>query len=63
LRRAEVPIAGVVLIGERNADNRAAIESFGNIPVIGEIPPLAVINRQSLRDVFERHFDLEAFRP
>jgi dethiobiotin synthetase len=62
LRRAEVPIAGVVLIGVQNADNRAAIESYGNVRAIGEIPPLAAINRKSLRDVFERHFDLEAFR-
>jgi malonyl-CoA O-methyltransferase len=62
LRRAEVPIAGVVLIGERNADNRAAIESFGNIRVIGEIPPLAAINRKALRDVFAEHFDAEVFR-
>ena len=62
LRRAELPIAGVVLIGERNLDNRAAIEWYGDVRVIGEIPPLAAINRKALRGVFEQHFDLEAFR-
>jgi dethiobiotin synthetase len=62
LRRAELPIVGVVLIGEPNADNRAAIEEFGNIRVIGEIPPLAAINRNALRKVFDRHFDAEVFR-
>jgi dethiobiotin synthetase len=62
LRRAELPTLGVVLIGEPNADNRAAIEEFGNIRVIGEIPPLAAINRKALREVFDRHFDAEVFR-
>jgi dethiobiotin synthase len=62
LRRAELPIFGVVMIGERNSDNREAIESYGNIRVVGEIPPLAAINRKTLRDVFEQHFDSEAFR-
>jgi hypothetical protein len=57
-----VPVAGVVLIGERNADNRDAIESYGEGRVVGEIPPLAAINRKSLRDVFELYFDSEAFR-
>jgi dethiobiotin synthase len=62
LRRAELPIAGVVLIGERNPDNRAAIETYGKVRVLGEIPPLAAIDRKALRGVFEQHFDLEAFR-
>ena len=62
LRRAELPILGVVMIGERNSDNREAIESYGNIRVVGGIPPLAAINRKTLRDVFEQHFDSEAFR-
>ncbi|HEY4741462.1 MAG TPA: dethiobiotin synthase [Candidatus Acidoferrales bacterium] len=62
LRRAELPLVGVVMIGERNADNREAIESYGNTRVIGEIPPLAAINRKTLRDIFDQHFDLEAFR-
>jgi dethiobiotin synthetase len=62
LRRAELPILGVVLIGERNADNREAIEKYGQVRVIGEIPPLAAIHRKALCEVFDKHFYSEAFR-
>jgi dethiobiotin synthetase len=62
LRRAELPMLGVVLIGERNADNREAIEKFGRVRVVGGIPPLAAINRKTLREVFDQHFEVEVFR-
>jgi dethiobiotin synthase len=61
LRRAEVPILGVVLIGEPNPDNREAIETYGDVRVVGEIPKLTTINRNVLRDVFNQHFDTGAF--
>jgi dethiobiotin synthase len=32
--------AGVVMNGPLNASNRAAIETYGHVPVIGELPPL-----------------------
>lgn len=54
-------VAGVVLIGPENRDNRQAIERYGETPVIGHIPPLQIIDRQTLRDVFARHFSQEAF--
>ena len=45
LRNAGVEIAGVVMIGAPNAENRAAIEEYGKVRVVGEIPWLAEINR------------------
>ncbi len=62
LRDASLPVAGVVLIGEESPANRAAIERFGNVPVIGWIPKLDVMNRAVLLDVFERHFDKSCFK-
>ncbi|HXW18019.1 MAG TPA: dethiobiotin synthase [Candidatus Acidoferrales bacterium] len=62
LRNATLSVAGVVLIGEANKDNRKAIEEFGDARVIGEIPKLEEINRKALREIFERNFDAEAFR-
>ena len=38
LRARSIPIAGVVMSGERNADNREAIEEYGGIRVVAEIP-------------------------
>lgn len=62
LRDAHLDVRGVVLIGDENIENRRAIEQFGNIPVIGHIPLLESIHRAELLDVFEKHFDREAFQ-
>jgi dethiobiotin synthetase len=40
LRSRALRIAGVVMVGEVNADNREAIESYGGVAVIGELPLL-----------------------
>jgi dethiobiotin synthetase len=57
LDRADVAVAGVVLIGPENKDNRAAIERYGSRPVVGTIPPLDPINREALLEVFRARFD------
>jgi len=61
LRAANIEIIGVVLIGEPNQDNREAIEQYGQVKVVGQIPKLATLNRDALRDVFERRFEREVF--
>jgi dethiobiotin synthase len=38
LGRRGLHVAGVVMVGERNAENRAAIERYGDAVVIGEMP-------------------------
>lgn len=40
LRRRSIPTAGVVMVGEANAENRRAIEVYGNVPVLAEVPRL-----------------------
>jgi dethiobiotin synthetase len=61
LRGAKLNVRGVVLIGEENAENRRAIEHYGNVRVIGHIPRLARIERAALLEVFAERFDREAF--
>lgn len=61
LRHAGLPVLGVVMVGEENADNRRAIERYGGVSVIGCIPWLDVIERSVLVRVFEQHFDQTAF--
>jgi dethiobiotin synthetase len=61
LRRARIQILGAVLIGPENRENRKAIQHYGNVQVIGEIPMLETINRDNLRAVYTRHFTRESF--
>jgi dethiobiotin synthetase len=61
LRRADLQVAGVVMIGEPNADNREAIQNYGDVRVLGEIPRLTELNRAALLCVFDSHFDREYF--
>jgi dethiobiotin synthase len=61
LRAAGLQVNGVVMIGAENAENRQAIEHFGNTPVIGWIPVLSTIDRRTLLDVYERQFNRSAF--
>lgn len=61
LRKARLHICGVVMIGEEHLENRAAIEHYGEVDVIGHIPFLERIHRAALLDVFHKYFDREAF--
>lgn len=38
LQARSLRVAGVMMIGEPNADNRAAIERYGQVPVVAEMP-------------------------
>jgi dethiobiotin synthetase len=61
LHAAELPVHGVVLIGEPNKDNRETIERYGHTKIIGEIPRLPNIHRTALLQVFLNYFDRNAF--
>jgi len=62
LRHAKLPLCGVVMIGEHNAENRKAIEHYGKIAVIGHIPVLQRIDRGALLGVYDQHFDQQVFQ-
>jgi len=61
VRKAELEIAGVVMIGKENKENHQAVERYGHVPVVGWIPWLDRVDRETLRTVFDRHFDGHAF--
>jgi dethiobiotin synthase len=48
IRRRGLPLAGVVINGPETPHNRAAIEHYGQVEVIAEIPWLDVVNRSTL---------------
>ncbi len=63
LRSAGLTVAGVVMIGAPNVENRAAIEEYGKVRVVGEIPSLTEINRGTLLEIFAARFDHSLFMP
>jgi len=49
LRARSLKIAGVVMIGDRNSDNLAAIEYYGKVPVLAEMPRFDPLTPDCLR--------------
>jgi dethiobiotin synthetase len=48
LRARDLSVAGVVMAGDPNPDNRAAIEHYGDVPVLGEMPLWNPLDRDRL---------------
>jgi dethiobiotin synthase len=48
LRSRTLNVAGVVMVGEPNPNNREAIERWGDVSVIGEMPPFAKLTAEVL---------------
>jgi dethiobiotin synthetase len=60
LRNIGAEVWGVVMNGPRDNENRAAIESFGNIRVCAEIEPIPEFSFKSLSETFRNCFRLKA---
>lgn len=57
IRRRGLPLAGVVMNGPEMPHNRAAIERYGQVEVVAEIPWLDAVTRESLMAI-EPEIDL-----
>lgn len=51
LRARKLTVLGVVMSGEPNADNRAAIEHYGRVPVLAQLPFLTKPSRAALQSI------------
>jgi dethiobiotin synthase len=49
LRSRGIAVAGVVMQGEPNADNRVAIETRGHVAVVGEVPRLDAVTPDAVQ--------------
>ncbi len=58
LRRANIPILGIILNGTKNPGNREAIAHYGQVAILGELEPLAAINPNTLRTAFQQMFEI-----
>jgi len=54
LRARALRVAGVVMIGEANPENRAAIERYGDVTVLAEMPRFHPLTSDALREWAER---------
>lgn len=61
LRNRNIPIHGVVFIGEENADSQRTICDFGGVRQLGRLPILTPLTRESLAQAFAGHFRVEDF--
>ena len=64
LRRRGIPVAGVVLNGPPDVENRAAIERFGGVEVVAQVPPLAPLDRAAIAraaEAFDRGGSLSPY--
>ena len=57
LQSRRLRVAGVMMIGEPNADNRAAIEQYGHVPVVAEMPFLTPLDTGLLAAWSVTHLD------
>jgi len=57
LRHRKLEIAGVVMVGHKNAENRKAIEKYGTIPVIDEMPWFPTLTPETLGRWAAMEFD------
>jgi dethiobiotin synthase len=59
LQARSLRVAGVMMIGEPNADNRAAIERYGRVRVVAEMPFLTPLDPGLLAAWSVTHLDVE----
>lgn len=55
LRQRDIPLLGVVMIGEENSNNKRSIEIYGNTRVVMEMPLLNSVNKESLMKILVPH--------
>ena len=59
LRRRKLDLAGVVMVGDKNEANRKAIEQFGSVSVIAEMPRFAALTPETLGRWATSEFDTQ----
>ncbi len=63
LRARSLTVSGVLMVGQPDAENRAAIETYGRVPVVGQRPPLAPLTANALAHWAATDLDCEGRLP
>lgn len=48
LRKRSLQVAGVVMVGDADDDNRAAIEHYGSVPILGVLPRFDCVTSEAV---------------
>lgn len=62
LRARQVPVHGVAFVGDDNPDNMATIGQLASVRLLGRLPRLARLDRDSLSAAMDAGFDAGDFR-
>lgn len=62
LNGRNIPIQGIVFVGDANEDTERTISQMGNVKRLGRLPRLATLTRETLAAAFSDNFNLEDFR-
>jgi len=57
----DIPLKGIVFIGEENLDNIRTIAEFSKVKILGHLPKLDAIDDVTLRLVFGNNFNAQDF--
>lgn len=61
VRRREIPVRGIVFVGEENSDTQRTIGEFSGVRILGRVPVMKNLNPEALRSAFAQHFQKETF--
>ncbi len=56
-----IPIHGIIFVGEENDDNMRTIGEFSDVKILGRLPMLDSLDAKTLINVFKENFRLEDF--
>jgi dethiobiotin synthase len=59
LRDKGLKPVGVAMVGEKNSDNRSAIEFYGKVPVVVEMPHFDMLTPKALGEWSKNNFDMD----
>jgi len=63
LRRRDIVVRGLAFIGDEYATAQQTIARLGKAPVLGRLPHLDPLNRETLRAAFAARFSMQDFNP
>jgi dethiobiotin synthetase len=62
LRSRNIPIHGVSFIGDENIETQAIIASLGRVKILGRLPLLTSLTKDTLSQAFQENFNAASFR-
>jgi dethiobiotin synthetase len=62
LRSRNIPVLGIIFVGDANEDSEATISEMGKAKRLGRLPILSELNAATLRAAFEKNFNADDFK-